>query len=52
MMLKRLETARQLLASRMAIPEIAPAIGFSVSTLYRHFSAPAQEAINAEGADA
>lgn len=46
---KRLEAARKLLASGMAIREIAPAIGVSVPTLYRHFPAPAQEAINAEG---
>ena len=49
---KRLEAARKLLASGMAIREIAPAIGVSVPTLYRHFPAPAQEAINAEGVDA
>lgn len=48
---KRLEAARKLLASGMAIREIAPAIGVSVPTLYRHFPAPAQEAINAEGVD-
>lgn len=48
---KRLEAARKLLASGMAIREIAPAIGVSVPTLYRHFPAPAQEAINAEGMD-
>lgn len=49
---KRLEAVRKLLASGMAIREIAPAIGVSVPTLYRHFPAPTQEAINAEGVDA
>ena len=48
---KRLEAARKLLASGMAIREIAPAIGVSVPTLYRHFPAAAQEAINAEGVE-
>jgi DNA invertase Pin-like site-specific DNA recombinase len=48
----RLATARQLLASGMAIREIAPAIGVSVPTLYRHFPAPEQEAIVAEEARA
>jgi DNA invertase Pin-like site-specific DNA recombinase len=46
---KRLEAARKLLASGMAIREIAPAIGVSVPTLYRHLPASAQEAISAEG---
>ncbi|MBZ9650215.1 helix-turn-helix domain-containing protein [Sphingobium sp. 3R8] len=32
------------LASGMTIREIAPAIGVSVPTLYRHLPAPAQEA--------
>lgn len=44
---KRLEAARKLLASGMAIREIAPAIGVSVPTLYRHFPAPSQEEISA-----
>ena len=48
---KRLEAARKLLASGMAIREIAPAIGVSVPTLYRHFPAHTQEAIGAEGGD-
>lgn len=46
---KRLEAARKLLASGMPMREIAPAIGVSVPTLYRHLPAPEQEAINAEG---
>ena len=48
----RLATARELLASGMAIREIAPAIGVSVPTLYRHLPAPEQEAIVAEEASA
>lgn len=46
---KRLEAARKLLASGMTAREVAPAIGVSVPTLYRHLPAPMQEAINAEG---
>ena len=46
---KRLEAARKLLASGMTAREIAPTIGVSVATLYRHLPAPAQEAISAEG---
>jgi DNA invertase Pin-like site-specific DNA recombinase len=46
---KRLDAARKLLASGMSMREIAPAIGVSVPTLYRHLPAPEQEAINAEG---
>ncbi|MBF7015746.1 recombinase family protein [Novosphingobium sp. HR1a] len=45
---KRLEAARKLLASGMTAREIAPTIGVSVATLYRHLPAPEQEAINAE----
>lgn len=45
---KRLAAARQLVASGMSIREIAPAIGVSVPTLYRHLPAPVQEAIVAE----
>jgi len=33
----------------MPMREIAPAIGVSVPTLYRHLPAPEQEAIVAEG---
>lgn len=44
---KRLEAARKLLASGMTIREIAPTIGVSVPTLYRHLPAPEQEAISA-----
>jgi len=46
---KRLEAARKLVASGMPMREIAPAIGVSVPTLYRHLPAPEQEAISAEG---
>ena len=46
---KRLEAARTLLASGMPIREIAPAIGVSVPTLYRHLPAPEHQAIDAEG---
>ncbi|RST26414.1 recombinase family protein [Sphingomonas ginkgonis] len=45
---KRLQAARKLLASGMTAREIAPTIGVSVATLYRHLPAPEQEAINAE----
>lgn len=45
---KRLEAARKLLASGMSAREIAPTIGVSVATLYRHLPAPDQDAINAE----
>ncbi len=45
---KRLEAARKLLSSGMTAREIAPTIGVSIATLYRHLPAPEQEAINAE----
>jgi DNA invertase Pin-like site-specific DNA recombinase len=45
---KRLEAARTLLSSGMTMREVAPAIGVSVPTLYRHFPAPVQDAISAE----
>jgi DNA invertase Pin-like site-specific DNA recombinase len=45
---RRVEAARKLLASGMSAREIAPTIGVSVATLYRHLPAPEQEAINAE----
>jgi len=45
---KRIEAARKLLASGMTAREIAPTIGVSVATLYRHLPAPEQDAINAE----
>ena len=45
---KRLEAARKLLAGGMTVREVAPAIGVSVPTLYRHFPAPVQEAMNTE----
>jgi len=46
---KRLEAARKLLAEGMTVREVAPAIGVSVPTLYRHFPAPMQDTISAEG---
>lgn len=45
---KRLAAARKLLAGGMTVREVAPAIGVSVPTLYRHFPAPMQEAMTAE----
>jgi len=45
----RLAAARKLWASGMPMREIAPAIGVSVPTLYRHLPAPEQESISAEG---
>lgn len=45
---KRLAAARKLLAGGMTVREVAPAIGVSVPTLYRHFPAPVQEAIIAQ----
>ena len=45
---KRIEAARRLFASGMTVREVAPAIGVSVPTLYRHFPASAQDAIGAE----
>jgi len=45
---RRVEEARKLLASGMPAREIAPAIGVSVATLYRHLPAAAQDSINAE----
>lgn len=45
---KRIEAARKLLSSGMTAREIAPTIGVSLATLYRHLPAPEQEAISAE----
>jgi len=45
---RRIEAARKLFASGMPAREIAPTIGVSVATLYRHLPASEQEAINAE----
>lgn len=45
---KRLAAARKLLAGGMTVREVAPAIGVSVPTLYRHFPAPVQEAMSAK----
>ena len=45
---KRLESARKLVASGMSVREIAPVIGVSVPTLYRHLPAHVQEDIIAE----
>lgn len=39
---KRLEAARKLLASGMTVREVAPTIGVSVPTLYRHLPTSAQ----------
>lgn len=46
---KRLAAARKLLGGGMTVREVAPAIGVSVPTLYRHFSAPMQDTFSAEG---
>lgn len=46
---KRIEAARKLLASGMSAREIAPTIGVSVATLYRHLPAAVQESVTAEG---
>ncbi len=45
---KRITAARKLLAGGMTVREVAPVIGVSVPTLYRHFPAPVQDAISAE----
>lgn len=45
---RRVEAARKLLASGMSAREIAPTIGVSVATLYRHLPTSAQGAISAE----
>ncbi len=45
----RIKAARKLLASGMTIRQVAPAIGVSVPTLYRHFPAPVQDEIGVEG---
>lgn len=47
---KRLEAARTLLASGMPMREIAPAIGVSVPTLYRHLPAP-EHVLNVEAGE-
>ena len=44
----RVEAARKLLASGMSAREIAPTIGVSVATLYRHLPAAAKDSISAE----
>ena len=46
---KRIEAARKLLASGMPAREIAPTIGVSVATLYRHLPAAVQERVAAGG---
>lgn len=46
---KRLAAARKLLAGGMSVRDVAPAIGVSVPTLYRHFPASMQDTISAEG---
>ena len=45
---KKLEAARKLLESGVKRREVAPMIGVSVPTIYRHFPAPIEDAINAE----
>jgi len=45
---RRIEAARKLLGSGMSAREIAPTIGVSLATLYRHLPAPTQEAISIE----
>ncbi|WP_066547469.1 MULTISPECIES: recombinase family protein [unclassified Sphingomonas] len=47
---RRIEAARKLLASGVPAREIAPAIGVSIATLYRHLPAAVQEqeAVDAE----
>jgi DNA invertase Pin-like site-specific DNA recombinase len=48
----RIKAARKLLASGMTIRQVAPAIGVSVPTLYRHFPGPVQDAIGVDGESA
>ena len=48
---KRTEAARKLLASGMTAREIAPTIGVSVATLYRHLPAAVQDDVSAGGED-
>ena len=43
---RRVEAARKLLASGMPAREIAPTIGVSVATLYRHLPAAVQEGLS------
>jgi DNA invertase Pin-like site-specific DNA recombinase len=45
----RLEAARKLFASGMVASSVAPAIGVSIPTLYRHMPAAEQEALAAGG---
>lgn len=45
---KRLEAARKLFASGMTAREIAPTIGVSIATLYRHLPAADQDTIISE----
>ncbi|WP_236616764.1 MULTISPECIES: helix-turn-helix domain-containing protein [Sphingomonadales] len=46
---RRIEAAGKLLAFGMSAGEIAPTIGVSIATLYRHLPAPMQEARVVEG---
>lgn len=46
---RRIEAAKKLFASGMSAREIAPTIGVSVATLYRHLPAQVQENINLDG---
>jgi len=45
---RRVEAARKLLASGMSAREIAPTIGVSVATLYRHLPAAVQDTLSTE----
>lgn len=48
---KRIEAAQKLLASGMSAREVAPTIGISVATLYRHLPAPEQECLKDSSVD-
>lgn len=48
---KKLEAARKLLASGVKRREVAPMIGVSVPTIYRHFPSPMEDAISAGAGD-
>lgn len=45
---RRVKAARKLLATGMSAREIAPTIGVSVATLYRHLPAAVQDTLSAE----
>ena len=48
---RKLEAARKLLASGVRRREVAPMIGVSVPTIYRHFPAPMEDAIAVGASD-